>query len=46
MSAVAHTTASHPDDLLVGRDDQVFSDWGLSAQAAVFNVMERENTYM
>ena len=46
MSAVAHTTTSHPDDLLVGRNDQMFSDWGLSAQAAVFDVMERENTYM
>lgn len=46
MPAVAHTTTSHPDDLLVGRDDQMFSEWGLSAQAAVFNVMERENTYM
>ncbi|KAK4511052.1 uncharacterized protein ATC70_012262 [Mucor velutinosus] len=45
---VAHATSLHPaDELLVGPDaQQVFSDWGLAAQAAVFNVMERENTYM
>ncbi|KAF1799769.1 hypothetical protein FB192DRAFT_1474533 [Mucor lusitanicus] len=47
-AVVAHATSLHPaDELLVGPDDQqVFSDWGLAAQAAVFNVMERENTYM
>ncbi|GAN02417.1 hypothetical protein MAM1_0021c01860 [Mucor ambiguus] len=47
-TVVAHATSLHPaDELLVGPDDQqVFSDWGLAAQAAVFNVMERENTYM
>jgi len=47
-TVVAHAASLNPaDDLLVGPDDQqVFSDWGLAAQAAVFNVMERENTYM
>ncbi|CAO3640477.1 unnamed protein product [Mucor hiemalis] len=43
MSSVTHT-AIHPDDHCVTQREEVFSDWGLSAQAAVFNVMERGNT--
>lgn len=45
MSNVTHTTTSlHPDDLNVGRGEEVYSDWGLSAQAALFNIMDKEHS--
>lgn len=45
MSNVAHTaTHLHPDDLDVGQGEEVYSDWGLSAQAALFNIMDKENS--
>lgn len=42
-----HTTTIHPDDhhdIVVQQGEEVYSDWGLSAQAAVFNIMDRENS--
>lgn len=40
------SNVTHPDDLDVVREE-VYSDWGLSAQAAVFNIMDRgDNSFI
>jgi hypothetical protein len=43
-SASPTSNVVHQPD--VPREQEVFSDWGLSAQAAVFNVMDRESAFM